>query len=68
MSDGYIFTKPINKQQGCTVDYSYLEGKNYEEVQNNWPDNDWNPIPKDEEEYWKVIEGYVDLRKRYSME
>lgn len=68
VSDGYIFTKPIREQQGCTVDYEYLKGKNFEEVQNNWPDKDWSPIPKNEEEYWKEIEGYVDLRKRYLME
>ncbi|MGD6818291.1 ChaN family lipoprotein [Metabacillus sp. 113a] len=65
VSDGYIFTKPLRKQQGCTVDYEYLKGKNFEDVQNHWPDKDWTPIPENEKEYWKEIEGYVDLRERY---
>lgn len=68
MFDGYIFTKPIREQQGCTVDYEYLMGKNFEAIQKYWPDKDWTPVPKNEEEYWKEIKGYVDLRKRYLME
>lgn len=67
VSDGYIFTKQIKEQQGCTVDYEYLKGKNFEEVQNNWPDTDWTPIPKNEDDYWKEIKSYVDLRERYLM-
>jgi hypothetical protein len=62
VSDGYIFIKPIREQQGCTVDHDYLKGKNFEEVQNNWPDKDWTPIPKNEEEYWKEIEEYVGTK------
>lgn len=68
MFDGYIFTKPIREQHGCTVDYSYLKGKSFEEVQKNWPDKDWTPIPKNEDDYWKGIESYANLRKRYLME
>lgn len=68
VSDGYIFTKPIREQQGCTVDYEYLKGKKFEEVINNWPDKDWTPIPNNEYEYWREIEGYVDLNKRYMMD
>ncbi|MDG5473126.1 hypothetical protein P6709_15340 [Jeotgalibacillus sp. ET6] len=68
VSDGYIFLKPIRQQQGCTVDYEYLEGKTFEEVQKNWPDKDWIPVPQNEKEYWQEVEGYVDLRKRYFRE
>lgn len=68
VSDGYIFTAPIRELKGCTVDYEYLKDKSFQEIQNNWPDKDWTPIPNNEEEYWNRIEEYVNLRKRYLLE
>lgn len=60
----------VNTVIGHIPDDSYysIPYKNFQEVQTNWPDKDWTPIPKNEEEYWKEIERYVDLRKRYFME
>jgi hypothetical protein len=65
MFDGYIFIRPLTELEGCTVDYEFIKGKSYEEVTANYPDKDWSPIPSNEKEYWKIIEDFVDLKKRY---
>ncbi|MGL4337297.1 MAG: ChaN family lipoprotein [Turicibacter sp.] len=57
--DGYLFIKPLSETIGCTVDYDFLKGRSFLEVQENYPDSDWAPIPKTEDEYWKVVESFA---------
>ncbi len=41
----------------CQIDYEFLRGHDFSEVTKNWPDPDWTPTPKDESEYWQIIEA-----------
>lgn len=65
MFDGYIFIKPLRELEGCTIDYEYIKDKSYEDIKCNYPDKDWSSIPDNEQEYWKIAEEYVDIKKRY---
>ncbi len=40
----------------CKIDYEYLKGREFSEVIRKWPDPDWTPVPRDEKDYWKIIE------------
>lgn len=59
--DGYLFLKPLTKLKGCTVNKKYLDGKDFSQVTANFPDSDWDGIPKTEEEYWKIVERFVSI-------
>lgn len=65
--DGYIFTKPLSELEGCTIDYEYIKGKDFNHIKINYPDKDWAAVPNNQQEYWAVVESYVDMKKRYSI-
>ena len=64
--DGYIFLKPIRELSSCTVDYKFMDDTNWNEAVNNSPDPDWQPRPHDKEEYWRVVENFMNIEKRYA--
>lgn len=64
--DGYIFLKPFSQLEGCTIDTNFFAGKSWEEIKKQMPDPDWHGAVNSLTEYWKQIEGAVDLKKRYS--
>lgn len=64
--DGYIFLKPIRELSSCTVDYKFMNDTNWNEAVSNSPDPDWQPRPHDKEEYWRVVENFMNIEKRYA--
>lgn len=64
--DGYIFLKPIRELSSCTVDYKFMDDTNWNEAVSNSPDPDWQPRPHDKEEYWRVVENFMNIEKRYA--
>ncbi|MGN6292887.1 MAG: hypothetical protein ACTHMV_09110 [Chitinophagaceae bacterium] len=65
MANGYIFYKPFEQYEGCTIDPLFLTDKNWPEVVRNYPDKDIQKVPKNKEEYIANIGRYVDLKFRY---
>lgn len=41
----------------CEIDYAFLDGVDFAEIQRNWPDPDWTPVPQDATDYWRIIEA-----------
>ncbi len=41
----------------CAIDYDFIKNRDFIEVVRNWPDPDWTATPKDETEYWRIIEA-----------
>ncbi|MCX7772913.1 MAG: hypothetical protein N2376_07360 [Clostridia bacterium] len=64
LADGYVFLKPLMEQTGCTVDYDYLKGHTFEEVLKQFPDPEWHPKLNSLEDYWELVEGFVDMHLR----
>jgi hypothetical protein len=64
--DGYIFLKPFNKLEGCTIDSAFFNNKPWEEIKPQVPDPDWTGNIPDLESYWNRIKAYVDMKSRYS--
>ena len=50
--DGYISL--TSELHPCALDSEFLDEVDFELVQNNWPDPDWNPIPAEPETYWSI--------------
>ncbi len=65
MADGYIFYKPFDQFEGCTIDSLFLTEENWPEVLLNYPDKDVQQPPKNKEEYLSHIGRYIDLPFRY---
>jgi len=63
--DGYIFLKPIKELSSCTVDYKFMDDTNWEKAIRNNPDPDWHPRPETKEQYWKMVEEFMNIEKRY---
>ncbi len=59
LADGYIYHKPLNQRHACTVDKDFIKSKTLAKIQKNFPDPEWHPVPKNFEEYHKVIQDYV---------
>lgn len=64
--DGYIFFKPIKELSSCTVDYKFMDDTNWGKAVSNNPDPDWHPSPQNQEEYWKLVEEFLNIKKRYA--
>jgi len=64
--DGYIFLKPIKELSSCTVDYKFMDDTNWNEAVSNSPDPDWQPRPHNKKEYWKIVEDFMNIEKRYA--
>lgn len=64
--DGYIFLKPLNNLNGCTIDTLFINDKNWSSAMENMPDPDWRQRPKNLKEYWKQIYEFADVPKIYS--
>jgi hypothetical protein len=64
--DGYIFLKPFNELEGCTIDSAYFKNRDWEAIKPKIPDPDWTGDIPNLDEYWKRIETYVDLKHRYA--
>lgn len=67
LADGYIFLRPLSEQTGCTVDYDFLKDHTLDEVKEQFPDPEWHPPIQSLEDYWRLVEDYVDLSKRYAL-
>jgi hypothetical protein len=39
----------------CTIDFEFLAGRDFSQVQRDWPDPDWQATPVDEPEYWQIM-------------
>ena len=63
--DGYIFLKPISKLSSCTVDREFMNDTNWEEAVRNSPDPDWHPRPESQQQYWQIVEDFMNISKRY---
>lgn len=55
--DGYISLKGHDELTPCTIDEKFLDGHEFAEVLNAWPDPDWTPKPTDVEDYWRIIKA-----------
>ncbi len=64
--DGYIFIKPIKELSSCSIDYKFMDETNWERAIINNPDPDWHPRPQSKEQYWAVVENYMNIGKRYA--
>jgi hypothetical protein len=65
MADGYIYQKPFDEYEGCTVDKDFFTDANWSAVQLNYPDKDIEKVPESKEAYLEKISRYVDLKWRY---
>lgn len=63
--DGYIFLVPFQDMQGCTIDTSFFDGKDWEAIKTQVPDPDWRGQLNDLQEFWKQIKDFADIKKRY---
>ena len=54
----------VLKDQG--MDYKFMDDTNWNEAVSNSPDPDWQPRPHDKEEYWRVVENFMNIEKRYA--
>ncbi len=43
-----------------------MDDTNWNEAVSNSPDPDWQPRPHDKEEYWRVVENFMNIEKRYA--
>lgn len=64
--DGYIFLKPLKELSSCTIDYKFMDDANWERAVSYNPDPDWHPSPQSKEQYWMMIEEFLDIEKRYA--
>lgn len=65
--DGYIFLKPIKALSSCSVDYKFMDENKWDKAMSNSPDPDWQPRPQSKEQYWKIVEEFMDIKKRYAL-
>lgn len=65
IADGYVYQKPFEEYEGCTIDYKFLNEQNWSEAQIQFPDPDLNQRPKSLEEYYQRIRDYADIQKFY---
>lgn len=63
--DGYIFLKPIKELSSCNVDYKFMDEMNWDRAVSNNPDPDWHPRPQSKEQYWEMVESFMNIEKRY---
>lgn len=63
--DGYIFLKPIKELSSCSVDYKFMDEMNWDRAVSNNPDPDWHPRPQSKEQYWEMVESFMNIEKRY---
>jgi hypothetical protein len=66
LADGYIYDRPFERYEGCTVDEKYMTDENWPEAQANFPDPHWHARPETPEAYWAHVRNYVDIGGRYS--
>lgn len=65
MADGYIYQKPFDEYEGCTVDENFITDENWPEVKRNFPDKDFARVPESREAYLPNIRNYVNMKMRY---
>jgi hypothetical protein len=65
MADGYIYQKPFEAYEGCTIDPLFLTDENWPETVKNYPDKDIEKVPVSKEAYIEKISSYVNLEWRY---
>lgn len=65
MADGYIYQKPFDEYEGCTIDKDFFTEANWPAVKLNYPDKDVERVPESKEAYLEKISKYVDLKWRY---
>lgn len=65
MADGYIYERPFDTYEGCTIDSLFLTDQNWPEVIKNFPDKDVDKLPATKELYLERIGKYTDLKWRY---
>jgi hypothetical protein len=66
MADGYIYQKPFDEYEGCTIDENFITDENWPEVKRNFPDKDFDRVPETKEGYLNRIRNYVNMKMRYN--
>ncbi|GET24520.1 hypothetical protein NT017_08490 [Prolixibacter sp. NT017] len=64
--DGYIFLAPFSQLKGSKIDEDFFKNKPWSETRKELPDPDWHGNIQNQQEYWKQIRDFVDLKKRYA--
>ncbi|MEW2923097.1 hypothetical protein AB1A65_16625 [Muricauda sp. ANG21] len=65
MADGYIYFKPFEEYEGCTIDEKFFEDQRWVDILGQYPDQDRLRKPKNLEEYIEIMKNYVDIKVRY---
>jgi hypothetical protein len=39
----------------CNIDFEFISGRDFSQVQRDWPDPDWQSTPTDEQQYWQIM-------------
>jgi hypothetical protein len=65
LADGYIYDRPFEKFEGCTIDPDFYNERNWPDIQAQIPDPDWRPIQATLNKYLAQIRAYANLRQRY---
>ncbi|MEZ4518535.1 MAG: hypothetical protein R3C44_17510 [Chloroflexota bacterium] len=66
LADGYVYTMPFDRFEGCTVDDAFMTSENWSEAQANYPDPHWHKPPDTPDEYWTLVRSYADIAQRYA--
>jgi hypothetical protein len=65
LTDGYVYDRPFDRFEGCTVDEQFLTAQNWPAAQEQFPDPDMHPRPTSLEEYRQRIRHFADIQARY---
>jgi hypothetical protein len=66
LADGYIYDRPFEEFEGCTIDEDFLSEDDWPAIYDQIPDPDWRPRPTSLDDYWAEIRAYADLHQRYA--
>jgi len=65
MADGYIYEKPFDEYEGCTLDERFFTIQNWDDISKQYPDQDRFMKPQNLDEYISNIKKYLDMKERY---
>jgi hypothetical protein len=63
--DGYIYQKPINSYEGCTVDRLFVTEDNFEEAIDYLPNPRLKELLKNPQHFLSFMQSKVDMRKKF---
>jgi hypothetical protein len=62
---GYIFLVPLSKMTGCTYEAEFFDGKDWNDILDQYPTRQWSAPPDSLEAYQAQVRAYVDVSNRY---